>query len=179
MNDSIVSIKPKKLHKYVGYVTEDRRNEGLWLKMSIIKNISISVLDKISNILGIINRKSELGYVNNSISKINIKYTNENQNVDTLSGGNQQKVVFTRWIASDPLIYFLDEPTRGLDVNAKVDVLKITSDIVKNKICALIISSEFEELLKICDRLIIMKRGEIINEISGRTTEEEILKEIS
>ena len=94
------------------------------VKMSIIKNISISVLDKISNILGIINRKSELGYVNNSISKINIKYTNENQNVDTLSGGNQQKVVFTRWIASDPLIY-LDEPTRGLDVNTKVDHLKL------------------------------------------------------
>ena len=63
LNDSIVSIRPKKLHKYVGYVTEDRRNEGLWLKMSIIKNISISILDKISNILGIINRKSELEYV--------------------------------------------------------------------------------------------------------------------
>ena len=125
------------------------------------------------------NRKSELEYVNNSISNINIKYTNENQNVDTLSGGNQQKVVFTRWIASNPLLYFLDEPTRGLDVNAKVDVLKMTSDIVKNKKCALIISSEFEELLKICDRLLIMKRGEIINEISEKTTEEEILRKIS
>ena len=129
--------------------------------------------------MGIINRKSELEYVNNSISNINIKYTNENQNVDTLSGGNQQKVVFTRWIASNPLLYFLDEPTRGLDVNAKVDVLKMTSDIVKNKKCALIISSEFEELLKICDRLLIMKRGEITNEISEKTTEEEILREIS
>ena len=179
LNDSFVSIRPKKLHKYVGYVTEDRRNEGLWLKMSIIKNISISILDKISNIFGIINRKSELEYVDNSISNINIKYTNENQNVDTLSGGNQQKVVFTRWIASNPLLYFLDEPTRGLDVNAKVDVLKMISDIVKNKKSALIISSEFEELLKICDRLLIMKRGEIINEVSEKTTEEEILRKIS
>ena len=80
---------------------------------------------------------------------------------------------------TNPLIYFLDEPTRGLDVNAKIDVLKITSKIVKNKKCALIISSEFEELLKICDRLLIMKRGEIINEISEKRTEEEILKEIS
>lgn len=179
LSNEFFEIKPKKLHNYVGYVTEDRRNEGLWLNMSIIKNISISFLDIIANALGFINKKLELSYVNNSISNIDIKYTNENQNVDTLSGGNQQKVVFTRWIASDPLLFFLDEPTRGLDVNAKIDVLKISTEIVKNKKSVLIISSEYEDLIKICDRLLIMKRGEIINEISEKITEDKILMEIS
>ena len=74
---------------------------------------------------------------------------------------------------------FLDEPTRGLDVNAKTDVLKIATEIVKNKKSVLIISSEYEDLIKICDRLLIMKRGEIINEISEKITEDKILMEIS
>ena len=101
------------------------------------------------------------------------------QPVRTLSGGNQQKVVLARWLGTAPRIFFLDEPTRGLDVGAKTEILRKTVELAEGGAAVLIACSELEELMRVCDRYLVVQRGRIVGELPGDATKTELLEAVS
>jgi ABC-type sugar transport system ATPase subunit len=113
------------------------------------------------------------------IRRLAIKVAGDDQKTATLSGGNQQKVVFGRWLATAPRLFLLDEPTRGLDVGAKTEILKLVLELAANETAVLLISSEIEELTRICDRYIVMSHGRITGELPASASKQDLLAAIS
>ena len=173
--DGLNAITPRQLHRQVGLVTEDRRGEGLLLTQSVRRNLSLASLSRLLNRFFMINRSREQTLANDLIERLGIKVSNPSQRVGTLSGGNQQKVVFGRWLATKPRLFILDEPTRGLDVGAKTEILKLVVDLARSGVAILIISSEIEELMRVCDRYLVMSRGRIIKELSASSTKTQLM----
>lgn len=161
-------IRPKSskdaLKEGIAYSTEDRKGEGLLLVHSIRENASLSSLDK-SKKWGMINRKKENQMVEQIADYLSIKAPNLEQKVVNLSGGNQQKVCLTKWLLTEPQVMILDEPTRGIDVGAKAEFYSIISTLAEQGVGVIVISSEEEELLGLCDRIIAMKEGKIQGQI--------------
>jgi ABC-type sugar transport system ATPase subunit len=151
----------------IGYVPEDRKSEGLVLIHSIKNNISISVLDKFIKFMSV-NQKYENKLVNDFKNKLSIKMLFPEQRVQFLSGGNQQKVVLAKWMATGPGIFIFDEPTRGIDVGAKADIYKLIVDLASEGKSIMFISSEMEEIVNLSDRIVVMHEGEITGEIDNR-----------
>ena len=145
------------------YVTEDRHYDGLFMPMPIWKNITMANLKRFSHLK--IDTKAEREYSRELIEKLQIKTPSENVPVSSLSGGNQQKVIMARWIGKQPEIFFIDEPTRGVDVNAKAFIHQTILDLAKEGMSVVMISSEIEENLNLCDRVLIIKGGTIVDEI--------------
>jgi ABC-type sugar transport system ATPase subunit len=169
------AVTPQQLHRQVGLVTEDRRGEGLLLTQSVYQNLSLASLGNLLNRFLMIDRGREQTLAKELIERLGIKVSSPAQQVGTLSGGNQQKVVFGRWLATKPKLFILDEPTRGLDVGAKAEILKLVVDLARSGVSILIISSEIEELMRVCDRYLVMSRGRIIEEVSGSSTKAELM----
>ncbi len=142
------------------YLTEDRNRYGLVLNMSVKENITLSSLKKISK-LGVINDNHEEEYSHDYIERINIKTPNTKVAVETLSGGNRQKVSIAKSLMTNPQILILDEPTRGIDVGAKYEIYKIIHDLVDQGVAVIVISSELEEVLGLSDRVIVFRDGTI------------------
>jgi ribose transport system ATP-binding protein len=113
------------------------------------------------------------------ITRLGIKVSGREQRVATLSGGNQQKVVFARWLASAPKLLLLDEPTRGLDVDAKTEILRLVNELADAGTAVLMVSSELEELTRACDRYLVMVRGRIVSELPSSATREELVNALS
>ena len=156
-------------------VPENRKLEGLILKNTIAFNMSISVVHKFINAL-IVNRKKEAEIVENGIGSLSIKTPSMHQVVGNLSGGNQQKVVISKWLAAEPKLLIMDEPTRGVDVGAKAEIYKIMNDLVQQGIGIVMISSEMPETVNMCDRMYVMSEGKIRGELDkSQFTEEAIL----
>lgn len=147
----------------LGYVSKDRDIEALSLKSSIKANISIVGLDKIKNKNGLIISKKEQVYVKEQIDNLSIKCRSMEQSVQELSGGNKQKVVFGKWIGRDSSILILDCPTRGVDIGVKQAMYQLIYDMKLEGKSFIIISEELRELIGMCDRILIMKDGEISN----------------
>ncbi|GAB1482479.1 sugar ABC transporter ATP-binding protein [Treponema sp.] len=147
----------------IGFVPEDRKCEGLILGLTVKDNISLSVLNKLKKYL-LINNQLEDNLADQSIEKLNIKTPSSLQTVKNLSGGNQQKVVLAKWLATVPNVLILDEPTRGVDVGAKKEIHVIIDNLAKTGMAIIVISSELPEVLGICDRVIVMRNGEIKGE---------------
>jgi len=146
----------------IGFVTNDRHNEGLVLSMNVKDNIALTVLDKmLRGFLKIVDTEAEHRLVNDSIKLLSIKTSGPEQVVDNLSGGNQQKVVLAKWIETNPRIFILDEPTRGIDVGTKAEVHRIMGTLVKKGVSIILISSEIEELTGLADRIAVMFEGRI------------------
>lgn len=160
----------------LAYVTEDRKEEGLVLIQDILKNISIASLEKVSKNT-VIDKNKELERSREYKKKLNIKSNDVFQNVESLSGGNQQKVVLSRWIATEPDILFLDEPTRGIDVGAKYEIYKIIQDLADQGKAIVVVSSELPELLGISDRIYTMNQGTITGEFDIEEANQEKLME--
>lgn len=150
--------------KGMALVPEDRKNQGLILKNTIKFNISISVLRKFLNHLRV-DKKEETNIVDQAIANLNIKTPSRDQKVQNLSGGNQQKVVLAKWLASNPKVLILDEPTRGVDVGAKAEIYSIMNDLAARGMAIVMISSEMPEIMNMCDRLLIMSDGRIKGEL--------------
>lgn len=148
----------------VALVPENRKLEGLILKNTISFNMTISVLYKFINHFRV-NTKKEKEIVNNGISSLAIKTPSGSQKAGNLSGGNQQKVVLAKWLAAEPDILILDEPTRGVDVGAKAEIYKIMNDLAAKGMAIIMISSEMPEIVNMCDRIIIMSDGRISGEL--------------
>ena len=156
----------------VAYLTEDRKNAGLVLIDDIRRNISLAGLKKISK-RGVINDHSETEVALQYIDKLNIKCSGMFQKAGNLSGGNQQKVVISKWIFSEPDVLLLDEPTRGIDVGAKYEIYTIINRLASEGKCVLMISSEMPEILGMCDRIYVLNEGRIVGELSGEEASQE------
>ena len=156
-------------------MTEDRKRNGLVLIMDVRKNISLSSLDKISK-LGKVDVRREKEICADYIEKINVKTPSQSQKVRNLSGGNQQKVVVGKWLARDSRVVIFDEPTRGIDVAAKVEIYNLMNQLKQQGIAVMFVSSEMPEVMGIDDRIIVMCDGRITGEVMAReTTQSEIL----
>lgn len=159
----------------IGYLTEDRGRLGLLPEMDIKSNISLAILDRLAR-LGLVNMGGMRSTADRLREALQVNTRNLETRVRTLSGGNQQKVLFGRWLASKPKILILDEPTRGIDVGTKAEIRKLIVALSEEGYSIIIISSELLELLAICDRLLVMSQGRITGEFSGdEATEEKIM----
>ncbi len=157
------------------YVTEDRRREGIIPLVSVRENLALPSYPWI-NLLGLINKKKEAGIAEKYITSLRIKTPSEKQSVINLSGGNQQKVSLGKWLARDPKLLILDEPTRGIDVGAKAEIHALIEQLAFNKIAILIISSELPEVMGVCDRIIVLHEGKITGHFTGKeATQEKIM----
>ncbi len=152
--------------KGMAFITEDRREEGLFMAKSVKDNMIIVKLKDILGKFGIINRKQEQSLVKSAIGSLSVRVGDYNiQPINNLSGGNQQKVVFGKWVLMEPRIFIMDEPTRGVDVGAKFEIYSIIVDMAKKGCSVLMVSSEIEELIGVCDRILVMNKGRISGEI--------------
>ena len=157
---------------------EDRKKEGLCTKLSIRDNIALPNLDIIcgKNFLGTINKKVENDMIEKGKNSLTIKMANADVQAGSLSGGNQQKVVVAKWLARQSRVIIFDEPTRGIDVAAKVEIYEIINELKKQGVGVVVVSSEMPEVMGISDRIIVMCNGRITGEVDPRnTTEEEIM----
>jgi ribose transport system ATP-binding protein/inositol transport system ATP-binding protein len=141
-------------------VPESRKTQGLILENTVAFNTSLAVLEKFIRWLRV-SRQKELEIVNYGVESMAVKTPSINQRIVNLSGGNQQKVVLAKWLATSPKILILDEPTRGIDVGAKAEIYRIINDLAANGIAIIMVSSELNEVINMSDRLAIMREGSI------------------
>ncbi len=147
----------------IAFATEDRKSQGLILSMSVKENMMLPNMKSISR-FSFIRHGAEKAMVNRFINDMNIKTPGMDQFTVKLSGGNQQKVVLARWLASNPKVLILDEPTQGIDIGAKQEIYQWINDLVKKGLAILLISSELPEILGVCDRVLVMFRGQNVKE---------------
>ena len=163
-------------HQGIAYVSEDRGKLGLVTRMSVKNNISMPQMENIAD-SGFLSDKKEDELSNKYIKELGIKAPDGDFIVDNLSGGNQQKVSVSKALALQPKVLILDEPTRGVDVNAKAEIYKIISDLTRKGFTILMVSSELPELLGMCDRIYVMTEGSIAGCFDRKeATQEKILK---
>ncbi|WP_341877282.1 sugar ABC transporter ATP-binding protein [Defluviitalea saccharophila] len=158
-------------------VPEDRKKDGLCTKLSIRENIALPNLDILCKLDGIVNKKKEKAMVNKSIEDLRIKLPHSEVNADSLSGGNQQKVVVSKWLARNSRIVMFDEPTRGIDVAAKVEIYNLMNDLKQKGIGVLFVSSEMPEILGISDRILVMCDGKITGELDIKDATQNLILE--
>lgn len=159
----------------LGYVTEDRRKTGLCLIHSVSDNILLASLRNYANALGIISDKSGAAARQNMVERLNIKVADVNSSVAKLSGGNQQKVIFAKWLLNNPHVLLLDEPTRGIDVGAKKEIYSILRKLSENGVGIVLVSSEIPEVMGVSDRILVIKNGKIVADIDREDATEELL----
>ena len=158
-------------------IPEDRRKDGLCTDLSIRENISLPNLDSIKNSLGVLSKDLELKISEDTIKSLNVKAKDREMISKNLSGGNQQKVVLGKWLVRNPKVILFDEPTRGIDIGAKVEIYQIMNELKKKGVGVLFISSEMEEVLGMSDRILIFCDGRITGELSREeANQENILK---
>jgi len=162
----------------IAYATEDRKTYGLNLIDHIKHNTTLANLPGISR-AGVIDDISEMKVANDYRKMTNIRSSSVYQIVGNLSGGNQQKVVLSKWLFANPELLILDEPTRGIDVGAKYEIYTIINKLADEGKGILVISSEMPELLGICDRIYVMNEGRIVGELAGsEASQEKIMRSI-
>ena len=163
----------------IGMITEDRRGTGILGCLSIADNVSISSLDQYLHYGIKLNKKKIEQLVKDNVAKLSIKTPSSKTLIQSLSGGNQQKVLISRWLANNPDILIMDEPTRGIDVGAKVEVYNVMNSLVKQGKCVIMVSSEMPEILGMSDRVIVMRGGEVMAEVdrdSEHFNQEDLMK---
>jgi putative multiple sugar transport system ATP-binding protein len=156
----------------ISYVTEDRKALGLILEEPILKNISLANLMGIAK-RSVLDKRREAQVAEGYRKQLAIRTPGVQQKVVNLSGGNQQKVVLSKWLFTDPQLLILDEPTRGIDVGAKFEIYTIMKDLAEQGRGVLMISSEMPELLGMCDRIYVMNEGRIVGELSREEANQE------
>ena len=176
-------IKGQKLQKHTPgetvrmglcYISEDRRRDGLFLEHTVIDNTAIASISKYAK--GINIDDATLSRVSEEVNgRLSTKYASPSMKVEALSGGNQQKILFARWLMADAGIYILDEPTRGIDIGAKDEIYEIIETLVKEGKSVIIISSESGELRRICDRILVMCEGRITGELDAEQADDETI----
>ena len=168
INGRQVKIKhPKDAMKAgIGLITEDRRGNGIFGCLSIKDNVGVSIYNKHLKAGFILNHKKIDSIVDENIQKLRIKTPSMKEHIANLSGGNQQKVIVSRWLANDPDVLIMDEPTRGIDVGAKHEIYEIMNELAKQGKAIIMISSEMAELLGMSDRVYVMCNGKITGEIT-------------
>ena len=156
----------------IGFITEDRKTEGLMLDDSISKNVSIANLGKISA-NSVLSRPKEKSLIAQAIEELNIRCTGGEHVCKNLSGGNQQKVVFSKWIYTEPRILILDEPTRGVDIGAKKEIYNIINRLAAEGVAIIMVSSELPEVLGMSDRIMVIHEGHVTGIIKNDNVTQE------
>jgi len=159
----------------IAFVPEERRTQGLILNFPVSENITLAYLKRFSR-LGIINNESEINITRHYINRLSIKTRDPRQPVNLLSGGNQQKVLIARWLSGDFYLGIFDEPTKGIDIKAKEDIYNLFVELAKQGRSILFLSSYLPELINLCDRILVMRNGEIVGEF--RSEEENVASKI-
>ena len=157
------------------YVPEDRKTQGILANLDVAKNITISMLDQNSNALGVLDTKKEEMIVDEGISNFAIKTPNAQKKIVELSGGNQQKCIVARWMATNPKVLILDEPTKGIDVGAKSEFYQMICSFAKQGLGVILISSELPEIIGLSDRIIVMGNLTVKGEVKREEATEERL----
>ncbi|MGI8592725.1 MAG: ATP-binding cassette domain-containing protein [Nakamurella sp.] len=162
-------IKPRSaadaMSRGIAYVSEDRRGQSLIEEFSILDNATLPVITKATR-LGMIRHRLEVALVSESLERMKLKFAHFGQPAGTLSGGNQQKVVLAKWLATNPRVLILDEPTQGIDIQAKAEVHRIIAELAQQGLAILMISSDMPELIGTCDRVLAMRQGHIVADFS-------------
>ncbi|AIZ41915.1 MULTISPECIES: sugar ABC transporter ATP-binding protein [Cellulophaga] len=161
----------------IGLVSENRKEEGVFLPLSIRRNISVTNFGPISSKLGFISVDKETKNAQDLIEKLNIKTVSSEVQVKNLSGGNQQKVALAKWLSVNSKVIIIDEPTRGVDVGAKVEIYNLINEVAKKGVAVIVISSDMPEIMGISDRILVMHEGSIYGELPKENfSEENILR---
>lgn len=170
-----INSPQKAIESGMGYLPEERRKDGIFPVLSIAENLTITTYKKLKSILGI-RFKETLKITDEYVEKLNIKTPNKTALIKNLSGGNQQKVILSRWLALNVDLLILDEPTRGIDVNAKYEIYELIKSLAANGLTVVIVSSEHEELLTLTDRIMVMHEGRVKGFLdSAKASQEDIL----
>jgi ribose transport system ATP-binding protein len=151
----------------LAYLTEDRKGLGLFLDMSCGENINVGVIDRDASKGGILNLAAAKRRAEAAFKALRVRAASPLVMVGSLSGGNQQKVLLSRWLETDPKVLILDEPTRGVDIGAKSEIYRIIDELAKRDIGVIVISSELPEIIGICDRVLVMREGHMEGEVGG------------
>ncbi len=159
----------------IAYLPEDRKNLGLVLPMTVRENTTLSIHDKVSSLLKLINASAEKEITDRYISDLKTKVSSREQVVETLSGGNQQKVVIAKSLALEPDLLILDEPTRGIDVGAKAEVHNIISELADRGMSIIVISSELPEVFHLADRILVMHEGKLTADLLKEEADQEMV----
>lgn len=159
----------------VGFLTENRKEEGLVLDFSIKDNISLPSIDEF-RVRGLIDTKTEDEFVQLLMKRLTVKAQNEDISASSLSGGNQQKVVLAKWIGIGPKVLILDEPTRGVDVGAKREIYQLMNELAERGVAIVMVSSDLPEVLGVSDRILVVHEGKIAGELNRtEATQEKIM----
>lgn len=162
------------------YLSEDRKGAGIFLDLPIAANVSALKIEQVATGYGVVDRAQELAQASRLGQALNLKYGTLDDAVATLSGGNQQKVALAKMLSVNPKVILLDEPTRGVDVGAKVEIHRILRDLANAGTGILVISSELPELIGLCDRTLVIREGRLAGEVAGQAmTEENIIGLVS
>jgi ribose transport system ATP-binding protein len=179
INSQVIAIKKPvdAINAGIALVPEDRKLDGLILNQSIKSNISITALDKILNFGFLLSGAKENKLADNYIAQLGIKCGSSDVPAKTLSGGNQQKIVLAKWLVTNPKILLLDEPTRGIDINAKAEIYKVIKQLASEGMGIIVVSSELPEILTVSDRVVVLAEGELTATLPiSEATESSILK---
>jgi ABC-type sugar transport system ATPase subunit len=152
------------LRQGLAYLPRDRHGQGIIAMRSVRDNVSLAALRRLSRLLGLVDEPQERALVTRFVDALGIKTPSIATATETLSGGNQQKVVVAKLVATEPRVLLLDEPTQGVDVQAKVEILRIVDDLSRQGVAIGVISDELGELMDICDRILVFYRGRIARE---------------
>ena len=168
------------IRQKAAYITEDRLHEGLLMTKPVDDNLTLVKMSDLVNRFGVVNSREQDKVNCQAIGDLRIKVADPaKQMANSLSGGNQQKVVFGKWVMNDPKIFILDEPTRGVDVGAKFEIYSIIVDLAKAGSAVLLISSEIEELIGTCDRILVMSGGRITGDVPKAEFDQERILELA
>ena len=182
MNGSVLShISPRAcIAERAAYITEDRLHEGLLMTKPVDENLGLVKMPSLANRLGVVCAREREALSREAIRDLRITVSDPRRQVaNSLSGGNQQKVVFGKWVMNEPKIFILDEPTRGVDVGAKFEIYSIIVDLAKAGSAVLMISSEIEELIGTCDRILVMSGGRITGDVPRAEFDQERILELA
>lgn len=170
---------PAAIRAGISLLPEDRKAEGIVPGLSVRENIALAALPGLSR-FGLVNESAIDSIVDTFMKRLRIKASGPHQKVGELSGGNQQKVLLARWLAMNPKVLLLDEPTRGIDIGAKAEVQKLIDELANDGLAVLLISSDMEELIEGSDRVIVLKDGAVIEELTGsKVTEDALMRAIA
>ncbi|CAL9347652.1 MULTISPECIES: sugar ABC transporter ATP-binding protein [unclassified Streptomyces] len=170
---------PAAVRAGVSLLPEDRKSEGIVPGLSVRENISLAVLPRLSR-FGLVSEARVDSIVDTFIERLRIKASSPQQKAGELSGGNQQKVLLARWLAMNPKVLLLDEPTRGIDVGAKAEVQRLVDELAADGLGVLLISSDLEELIEGSDRVVVLKDGAVVGELTGdEVTEDKLMRTIA
>jgi ribose transport system ATP-binding protein len=151
----------------IAFITEDRKAQGLILGMSVRENVTLAHLAQFINRDLLIDRHKEEGVTEQYIDELRIRTPSPEQTVNNLSGGNQQKVVLAKWLLGKAKVFLFDEPTRGIDIGAKAEIYNLMVNLAQNGAAIVMVSSELPEVLGMSHRILVVRGGQIVRELSG------------